>query len=235
MVGATPEGSREMPQDFHPKPGDLPAEIAVFPLPGALLLPWGRLPLNIFEPRYLNLVTDALANGRMFGMIQPDPHKPRVEDGAGLYRVGCLGRLTQFAETEDGRMLITLHGVTRFRVVEELPLHGGYRRVRADYQSFADDLAQPPSSLGLDREALTKVLKAFFRSHGIDANWDAIEEMPDPLLVNSLGMVCPFGTAEKQALLEAPSLPDRAAMLHALLEMGAHERQTDDGASHIVS
>lgn len=225
-----------MPQDFHPRIGDLPDEIAVFPLPGALLLPWGRLPLNIFEPRYLNMTQDALGHGRMFGMIQPDPSKPRGETGPGLYRVGCLGRLTQFAETEDGRLLITLHGVARFSVVEELEASRGYRRVRADYRAFEEDLAHPPASLDLDREALSKSLRAFFRSHGIDANWDAIAQMPDPLLVNSLAMVCPFGTPEKQALLEAPSLPDRAGMLHALLEMGAHERGADEnGGGHTVS
>ena len=125
---------------LHPRPEDLPESFPVFPLTGALLLPRGRLPLNIFEPRYLALIEEALAAGRMFGMIQPDPQAPPAAAGPALYRVGCLGRLSSFSETEDGRYLITLTGVIRFAVAEEYPLQRGFRRVHADFTGFAADL-----------------------------------------------------------------------------------------------
>jgi hypothetical protein len=208
---------------FHPDYEDLPAEIAVFPLPGALLLPRARLPLNIFEPRYLAMTLDSLADtGRMFGMIQPEPSGGTGPKGPNLYRVGCLGRLSSFAETEDGRLLITLTGVIRFRVTEELAMHRGYRRVRADYTAYRGDLdlAVPPPPI--DRTALVESLRPFFRARGIEANWEAVERTSDDMLVLTLCMVCPFEAAEKQALLEAGSAAERAAMLIALLEMGAH-------------
>ncbi|HYZ32959.1 MAG TPA: LON peptidase substrate-binding domain-containing protein [Crenalkalicoccus sp.] len=207
---------------FHPAFEDLPPWIAVFPLPGALLLPRARLPLNIFEPRYLNLTVDALTAGRMFGMIQPEPGAPRTGAGPGLYRVGCLGRLSSFAETEDGRFLITLTGVIRFRVVEELEMRRGYRRVRAEYAQFREDLdleAKPPP---IDRAALIAALRPFFRARGIEANWEAVERTSDEMLVLTLCMVCPFEVPEKQALLEAKTPAARAEMLVALLQMGAH-------------
>jgi Lon protease-like protein len=207
---------------WHPAFEDLPREIAVFPLTDALLLPQGRLPLNIFEPRYLALTLDALAEGRMFGMIQPNPAAERPGlHGPGLYRVGCLGRLSSFSETEDGHLLITLTGIIRFRAAAELAMRRGYRRVRADYTGFADDLdleARPP----LDRERLERSLRAYFRAKGIDANWQAVKETPDAALVTTLCMICPFDPREKQALLEAATLDERAAMLLALIEMGAH-------------
>ena len=206
---------------FHPAFEDLPPEIAVFPLAGALLLPQGRLPLNIFEPRYLAMTLDSLAAGRVFGMVQPRADAPAGESGPGLFRTGCLGRLTSFAETEDGRILVTLTGVSRFRVAEELPMRRGYRRVRADYAPFrADlDLAERPSAL--DRAALMDALRPFFRARGIEANWDAMEQTSDAMLVLTLSMVCPFDPLEKQALLEAETPEDRASMLVALLQMGA--------------
>src|SRR6478736_4262076 len=137
---------------FHPRFADLPAEIAVFPLSGALLLPQGRLPLNIFEPRYLAMALDSLAQGRMFGMVQPDAQKPRGATGPALYRVGCLGRLSSFSETDDGRLLVTLAGLIRFRIAGELPLApGGYRRVRADYAEFAADLVVQDGAPPYDR------------------------------------------------------------------------------------
>ena len=128
---------------FHPRPEDLPSEFAVFPLTGALLLPRGKLPLNIFEPRYVAMIEDSLATGRMFGMIQPDPHATTVPQGDGLYRIGCLGRLSSFSETDDGRLLITLTGLIRFTVSEELELRRGYRRVRGDFSLYRDDLTLP--------------------------------------------------------------------------------------------
>jgi Lon protease-like protein len=202
---------------FQPAPEQLPAEIAVFPLSGALLLPGGKLPLNIFEPRYLALVLDSLAEGRMFGMIQGDPSAS--EDG-GLYHVGCLGRLSSFAETEDGRLLITLSGLLRFRIADELAMRRGYRRVRADYAPYLDDL-DPPEPGDLPREAILAALKPYFRVKGIDANWSAVEQMSCPSLVTTLSMICPFAVAEKQALLEAATLAERADDLVALLRMAA--------------
>jgi Lon protease-like protein len=214
-------------QAFHPRLADLPTEIAVFPLTGALLLPRGRLPLNIFEPRYLAMTMDALGQGRLFGMVQPDA---RGKAAQGLYRIGCLGRISSFSETDDGRLLITLIGVARFRIVEELPLApGGYRRVRADYTDFVTDLleAEPPP---LDRPALLGALRPYFQARGIEANWDAVEQTPDALLVTMLAMVCPFDPPEKQALLEAAEGPERAEMLVTLLRMGAAANMPNPGS-----
>ena len=208
---------------LRPTQADLPSEFAIFPLPGALLLPHGRLPLNIFEPRYLALVDDSMAQGRMFGMIQPNAHAPRAPNGPSLYQIGCLGRLTQFAETEDGRYLITLAGVSRFRVTGELPVRQGYRRIAADFKPFAADLQPPGRDIGAGRGELLSALRPFFTLHDIDANWDAIERMPESMLVTTLAMLCPFDDAEKQALLEAPTEADRAADLLALLRMSVHE------------
>ena len=204
---------------FHPSFEALPAAIPVFPLPGALLLPRGRLPLNIFEPRYLNMVVDTLGAGRMLGMIQPEPGAPRGETGPGLYRVGCLGRLSSFAETEDGRFLVTLTGVIRFRVAEELAMGRLYRRVRPDYAPFRDDLDLEEEPEGIDRARLLAALRAYFRVRGIEANWEAVEQSPDGMLVTTLAMLCPFEVREKQALLEAPDLRALASMLVAMLQM----------------
>ena len=219
-----------LPRDTAVPTPELPEEIAVFPLSGALLLPQGRLPLNIFEPRYLAMTQDSMAAGRMFGMIQPDPSRAQGgTQGPGLYRIGCLGRLTSFAETDDGRMLITLTGLCRFRVVEELEMRRGYRRARVDYGGFAADLdtAAPPPAI--DRPALEAALRPFFKARGIEANWSAIEQTADLALVLTLSMVCPFDVPEKQALLEAATPADRAAMLIALLQMGAHGATAGDG------
>ena len=208
---------------LRPTQADLPSEFPIFPLPGALLLPHGRLPLNIFEPRYLALVDDALAQSRMFGMIQPNVHAPRAPNGPSLYQIGCLGRLSQFAETDDGRYLVTLTGVSRFRVIDELPIRHGYRRVTADFTPFHPDLAPAGNAIGVRRGELLGALRPFFTLHDIDANWDAIERMPEATLVTTLAMLCPFDDAEKQALLEAPTDADRAADLLALLRMSVHE------------
>lgn len=213
---------------FHPRAEALPEEIPVFPLMGALLLPWGRLPLNIFERRYLAMVEDALAAGRMFGMIQPDPSAPATPNGPGCYRIGCLGRLASFSETDDGRFLITLVGLPRFETLDELPPRRGYRRMRVGYGRFLPDLDPPQAAFGLDRAALLSSLRAYFARQGYDANHDAIGKLDDPALVTTLSILCPFEPAEKQALLEAPDLPARAAALLALLRMGAAE--APDGA-----
>lgn len=212
-----------------PGPGELPREIAVFPLDGALLLPRGKLPLNIFEPRYLAMIEDSLAAGRVFGMIQPDPKAPSAPNGPGLYRVGCLGRLSSFSETDDGRLLITLTGLIRFAVGTELPMIRGYRRVQPDYSGFLDDLNQEPAQSGVEREALLSALREYFGRRNFEANWDAIRRMPDGALVVTLAMVCPFEPAEKQALLEARTEAERAATLLALLQMGAAEPDSPPG------
>lgn len=206
---------------------DLPTEFPVFPLPGALLLPRGRLPLNIFEPRYLAMIDDTLASGRMMGMIQPNLHAPPAQTGPSLYRIGCLGRLSHFSETEDGRYLITLTGITRFRVHAELTMRHGYRRISAEFAPFTDDLAPPHEKTKLPRREFLGALKPYFDVHGIDANWEAIAEMPDEALVVTLAMLCPFEPAEKQALLEAPTEADRAADLLALLRMSLHEADSN--------
>ncbi len=216
---------------LRPTQADLPSEFPIFPLPGALLLPHGRLPLNVFEPRYLALVDDSLAQSRMFGMIQPNVHAPRAPNGPSLYQIGCLGRLSQFAETEDGRYLITLTGVSRFRVVDELPVRHGYRRITAEFVQFPADLSPAGSAIGVRRGELLDALRPFFTLHGIDANWDAIERMPEATLVTTLAMLCPFEDAEKQALLEAPTDADRAADLLALLRMSVHEGDPDSRPS----
>jgi Lon protease-like protein len=212
---------------FHPRVDDLPAEFPVFPLTGALLLPRGKLPLNIFEPRYLAMTDAALAAGRMFAMIQPDATRPPLQGGPALFTVGCLGRLTSFSETDDGRYLITLFGLIRFSVVDELPIRHGYRRVRADFSGYLADLEPPPSppAIGVSRDAVLAALRSYFAHRGFDANWDAIGRMPDDTLVTTLCMVCPFEPAEKQALLEAATDEDRGTILLTLLEMGA----ADDG------
>ncbi|HXT82174.1 MAG TPA: LON peptidase substrate-binding domain-containing protein [Acetobacteraceae bacterium] len=206
---------------FHPAPGDLPTELAVFPLPGALLLPRGKLPLNIFETRYLAMTEDSLASGRMFGMIQPDSTAEALPTGPGLFNVGCLGRLSSFSETDDGRFLITLTGVIRFSIDSELEMRRGYRRIRADFSAYLGDLNLDPQPTGIEREILVAALRAYFARRNVDANWDAIRRMPDETLVVTLAMVCPFEPVEKQALLEAPDEAQRAATLLALLQMGA--------------
>jgi len=205
-----------------PEMKDLPDQFPVFPLTGALLLPHGKLPLNIFEPRYLAMVEDALGLGRMFGMIQPDPGLSRGPTGPGLFTIGCLGRLSSFSESDDGRYLITLTGVIRFRVAAEVAMRRGYRRVEADYADYGHDLDEDPSETGIDRTELMTELRGFFARSGLEANWDAVDRMPDGILVTTLCMVCPFSPTEKQALLEARDAEARAHTLFALLRMGGH-------------
>ncbi|HVB82646.1 MAG TPA: LON peptidase substrate-binding domain-containing protein [Candidatus Binataceae bacterium] len=201
----------------------------MFPLAAALLLPRGQLPLNIFEPRYLAMVEDSLGAGRMFGMIQPDPHGPESEAGPPLYRIGCLGRLSSFSETDDGRYLITLTGLIRFAVTAELAMGRGYRRVRADYSPYLADLETAPRPIGVKREAVLTALRDYFTRRNFGADWDAVRRMPDDGLVTTLSMICPFEPAEKQALLEAATDADRAATLLALLQMGAAETDLSSG------
>jgi len=206
---------------FHPRAEDLPSEFPMFPLAGALLLPRGKLPLNIFEPRYKALTEDALGQRRMFGMIQPDATQPEGPGGPGLFRIGCLGRLSAFSETDEGRYQITLTGVIRFAVAAELAGRRGYRRVRGDMAPFLDDLDLSPKRIEVAREALLTALRGYFTHRGVEANWDAIKRLSDDNLVITLAMVCPFEPAEKQALLEAGTIAEQAEMLLTLLRMGA--------------
>lgn len=204
----------------------LPDSIPVFPLTGVLLLPHGKLPLNIFEPRYLNMVQDALAGSRLIGMIQPrdgglGQHPP-------LYDVGCAGRITSFTETDDGRFLITLTGVCRFRIGDELATTRGYRRMVADWSTFATDQAED-GPCTLDRTHLDATLRAYFKQQGISANWDSIAQAPLDRLITSLCMTCPLGAPEKQALLESPDLNARARLLLALVEMAVHQGGDSEG------
>lgn len=199
------------------EPG-LPDILPVFPLTGVLLLPRGRLPLNIFEPRYLAMFRDAMGGERLVGMVQPSD--PPIRDlNPAIYPLGCAGRITSFSETDDGRFLITLTGVSRFRVKEELPLLSGYRRVVAEWDDFADDLN--PDEVGFDRARLTQGLRTFFTQRQVQADWSAIDQAPGEHLVTSIAMMCPFAPNEKQALLEARDLSERAALLTALIEMTA--------------
>ena len=218
---------------FHPRLEDLPTEFPVFPLSGALLLPQGKLPLNIFEPRYLAMVEDSLGQGRMFGMIQPDRALGSGPNGPSLYHIGCLGRLSSFQESEDGRYLITLSGLIRFQILEEIGMARGYRRVLADFSKYARDLDTNPAPIGVSRDLLAAALKAYFSARSLDANWDAIKALSDQALVTTLCMACPFSSAEKQALLEAEPVSARAAVLLALLEMGSHESGEDDRPHNI--
>ena len=203
---------------FDPGFSDLPAVLPIFPLPGALLLPGGRLPLNIFEKRYLAMVRGAMrSQSRMIGMIQPREDEAANEPPA-VYDTGCAGRIVAFSETDDGRYLIALNGVARFQVVRELDMEEGYRRVEADFAPFRADLEETASQ-SIDRDRLMKALKAYFTQESISADWDAIVEAPDDKLVTTLAMVCPFGNREKQALLESPSLAERSQMMTALIEI----------------
>jgi Lon protease-like protein len=180
------------------------------------LLPRGRLPLNIFERRYLAMFDDALASDRLIGMIQPVDRQP-PEPSPALFPIGCAGRIVAFSETGDGRYLVTLDGTARFRVVEEMPVHRGYRRVVADWTPYAADLNE--EDCALNRPRLLDLLQAYFRQQGLSANWDAIENAPDEKLLTSLAMICPFEPNEKQALLEAGCLSDRAQLMMAMLEI----------------
>jgi Lon protease-like protein len=202
----------------------LPDELPIFPLDGVLLLPGGRLPLNIFEPRYRAMVEDALKNGRIIGMIQPRNAEEEAGPGeAPVFATGCAGKIIAFEELEDGRYLITLTGVSRFRVAKELPLQNGYRRVAPDWSPFAADLT-PPGGLDIDRAKLKTLLAGFFDMHELSCDWAAIDSAPDDTLMTCLAMICPFDAGEKQALLEAPCCKTRAALFMSLLEMAVRSR-----------
>ena len=199
------------------KPAELPKTIAIFPLAGALLLPRSRLPLHIFEPRYLQMIEDALkTDTRLIGMVQPNELPGR--DGHGLHQIGCAGRLTAFSETEDGRYLITLTGVCRFRVRDEIEGFTPYRRCEIGWDDFSRDLGPAEHDPGFDRSDFLGLLSRYFQEENLKTDWEAMREADDELLINSLSMLCPFEPEDRQALLEAPSLSTRRETLVTLIE-----------------
>jgi len=253
---------------FDPSLEDLPQEIPIFPLTGAVILPGGYIPLNVFEPRYINMVLDAMRTPtRLIGVIQPraDP-----EDQAGrmdgvepvanetpsqqkatqtrdamtdpdeqlhhppaLYDIGCAGRISAFSEEEDGRILMRLTGVCRFRVEQELPQLHGYRRVLPAWQEFVGDLEGDKEAQGLiNRDRLLPTLREYFRMQSIDANWDSIRDTGDEPLITTLCLISPLEPQEKQALLEAPTLIDRAKILQTLIEMAVLSDDVSGSAPH---
>jgi Lon protease-like protein len=208
-------------------PADLPDIVPVFPLSGALLLPRGQMPLNIFEPRYLAMIDDALRSGhRLIGMIQPDAAHSTNPEHPALFHIGCVGRITQFGESGDGRYLIELTGVSRFSVVEELSAATPYRQCRVDFFSFADDFVARKGEELVNRAAVLRVLSDFLKANNLKVDWDGIERAPNEALVNALAMMSPYGAAEKQALLEAADLKTRAEILIAVTEMELAKKKT---------
>lgn len=199
------------------KGADLPQTIAVFPLPGALLLPRARLPLHIFEPRYLQMLDDVLKTPeRLIGMIQPNEVPGRKDNG--LHKIGCAGRLTQFSETEDNRYLVTLTGISRFRVLEEVDGFTPYRRCAIDWSGFERDRGTCEGDTGFERSVFLDTLSRYFDARGLSADWETLKEADDELLLNSLSMMLDFEPEDKQALLEAPSLTTRRETLVTLIE-----------------
>ena len=199
-----------------PLPPELPETIAIFPLPGALLLPRARLPLHIFEPRYLAMIDDTLkTQARLIGMIQPF-------EGAGgtdrLHSIGCAGRLSAFSETEDGRYMVTLSGVSRFRVLQEVEGFAPYRRCDVSWAGFERDRGPAEKDPGLDRTPFMELLNRFFQAQGLSTDWDAVRDAEDELLINSISMLCPFPPEDRQALLEALTLSTRRETLVTLIE-----------------
>ena len=206
---------------------DLPGTIPVFPLPGALLLPRARLPLHLFEPRYLQMFEDVLkTQGRLIGMIQPLPDGPDATPR--LHHIGCAGRITAFSETEDGRYMITLTGISRFRVQREIDGFAPYRNCAVSWEGFEADLGKPEHDPGLCRDTFLGLLKKYFAQEELDTDWDSMRDADDEILIDSLSMMCPFDPEDKQALLEAPSLPTRRETLVTLLEFALHGGRNDE-------
>lgn len=202
---------------------DLPDIVPLFPLSGAILLPRARLPLHVFEPRYLALLDDALKSSqRLIGIVQP------VKNGDELRRVGCAGRLTSFTETEDGRYMITLIGVSRFEISEEISGFTPYRRAQVGWQKFHGDLGRPEHDKGFDRDAFLSILRRYLEAEELSTDWDRLKDAEDELLINSLSMMCPLSAEDKQALLEASALAHRREMLFALVQYALRGGSTDE-------
>ncbi|GJL85878.1 MAG: ATP-dependent protease [Micavibrio sp.] len=218
------------PNPFAPEFDDLPETIAIFPLAGVLLLPCGQLPLNIFEPRYLSMVEDAMAADRYIGMVQPrDKTIREIVDNTPVFETGCAGKITAFNETEEGKYLITLTGICRFNITEEVSGNRNYRRVRTQWTSYREDL-QEKKCLDLNRTQLKTLLKKYFELQDMDCDWEAIDGAPDGRLITCLSMICPFDAGEKQALLEAKCCHTRAELFMTMLEIAACEKE--DCCSH---
>lgn len=204
----------------------LPSQIPIFPLPNALLLPEGQLPLNIFEPRYLAMIEDALgAPGRLIGMVQP------IDEAGALFGIGCAGRISYFQETGDGRFMIALNGVCRFRLAGHQLTEGGYRVADVAWDEFASDLEDGEGGI-TDRDHMFAVMRRYFDAQGFEADWDQIERSDDSAILNTLAMVCPFDVAEKQALLEAEGMRSRADLLITMMEMALHGDEGQNDARH---
>ena len=233
---------------FDPEFDQLPMRIPIFPLPSALLLPGGQLPLNVFEPRYLAMVKHALATPtRLIGMVQPLDHHAGGDianddiandnianddgaDAAGLFETGCAGRLSFFQESDDGRFVIALNGVCRFHRLRQELDPNGFLVADVDWQPFANDLRIDVSAL--DRDPLIKVMKRYFDMKGFETDWTQIENSDNHQLLATLSMICPFEVAEKQALLEADSMAKRADLLIAMMEMALHDETGGNDARH---
>ena len=204
---------------------DLPQTLAVFPLSGALLLPRSRLPLHIFEPRYIQMFEDALkSQTRLIGMIQPNA----MSNNKALYAIGCAGRITQFSETEDGRFLITLTGISRYHIIEEISGFSPYRKCSINWSGFENDLGLSERNVDIDRAKLLKLLEKYFVSRGLSTDWDSLTQAEDELLVNSLSMLLDFDPQDKQVLLEAIDLNARYTNLITLLEFALRSGEHDD-------
>lgn len=209
---------------------DLPSVLPVFPLPAALLLPGGRMPLTIFEPRYLQMLDEALAGTRLVGMIQPSlDGARRADDEPELCQVGCIGRVISFAESGDGRYLISLQGVCRFRIARELTVKTPYRQCQI--LPFLGDLDEEQAGADVDRQGLLKAFRAYLKANDLEADWEGVSRAENSVLVNALSMMAPYGPAEKQALLEAPDLKTRAETLIAITEMSMVRDNEDYGSS----
>lgn len=209
---------------------DLPLTVAVFPLEGVLLLPGGRLPLNIFEPRYLQMIDHAIANDRLIGILQPSLDGAVCKDGTPqLCSVGCFGRITSLTESGDGRYLIALQGVCRFRILHEVGVKTAFRQCRVT--PFLGDLIDEAGPGGVDRPALLKAFRAYLQANDLEADWESVSRADDAILVNALSMMAPYGPAEKQALLEAVDLKTRAETLIAITEIALARDNEDFGSS----
>ena len=209
---------------------DLPSTIPIFPLEGALLLPGGRMPLNIFEPRYLQMVDEAIAGSRLIGVIQPSLDGALRDDGEPkLCNVGCAGRIIAFSETGDGRYLISLQGVCRFRIAQELTVKTPFRQGKL--APFLADLDEDQAANEIDRPSLLKAFRAYLQANDLEADWESVSRAENAMLVNALSMMAPYGPAEKQALLEAPDLRARAETLIAITEMALARENEDFGSS----
>jgi Lon protease-like protein len=210
--------------DRYSRPADLPARIPVFPLRGAILLPRATLPLNIFEPRYVEMIEDVMSGGRVIGILQPilagdDDQESPIDKSAGLRSVGCAGRVTSYQELDDGRLIITLTGITRFESIGEAENDKPYRTMSVSYDRFASDLTEGLGEELVDRQNLLRVLKTYLEVNRLKTDWSTIQRASNEFLINALSVMCPYGPEEKQALLEAKDLQSRAEVLVALAEI----------------